>query len=101
MECKNFNQGMCSIFKGACPYYSEDYRTKCNQFEEGTSFVKPKAKLIGADGNVFNLMGICSRALRRAGYPEKDQEMVDRITKGEDVDYYKALAIMQEYVEVE
>ena len=28
---------------------------------------KPKVKLIGEDGNVFNLMGLCVKALRKAG----------------------------------
>ena len=34
---------------------------------------KPKAKIIGADGNVFNLMGICSRALKDNGYEEESK----------------------------
>jgi len=28
---------------------------------------KPKVTLTGADGNVFNLLGICTTALRQAG----------------------------------
>ena len=32
---------------------------------------KPKAKLIGADGNVFNLIGIASSSLKRAGQNDK------------------------------
>ena len=31
-------------------------------------FNKVDAKIIGADGNVFNLIGICQRALRKNGY---------------------------------
>lgn len=61
---------------------------------------KPVVQLTGQDGNVFNLMAICSRALERSGQPDKAQEMYDKITKGEGVDYYKALAIMMEYCDV-
>jgi len=61
---------------------------------------KPRAKLVGADGNVFNLMGICAKALRKAGMPEKASEMVKKIT-GEAKSYEEALAIMVDYCEVE
>lgn len=60
---------------------------------------KPKCKLIGEDGNIFNLMGIASRTLRRAGLDTEAKEMVDRITKSKSYD--EALVIIMEYVEVE
>lgn len=60
---------------------------------------KPKCKLIGEDGNIFNLMGIASRTLRRAGFDTEAKEMVDRITKSKSYD--EALVIIMEYVEVE
>jgi hypothetical protein len=60
---------------------------------------KPKCKLIGEDGNIFNLMGIASRTLRRAGLKKQAEEMVDRITKSKSYD--EALVIIMEYVEVE
>lgn len=62
---------------------------------------KPKCKLIGEDGNIFNLLGIASRTLKVAGYPELAKEMTYRITQGEAKDYSMALAIISEYVEVE
>ena len=31
---------------------------------------KPKVKLVGQDGNVFNLMGLCSSALKKAKQEE-------------------------------
>ena len=37
---------------------------------------RPKAKMIGEDGNIFNLMGIASRTLKSAGYEEKANEML-------------------------
>ena len=58
---------------------------------------KPFAPIIGADGNVFNLIGICSRALKTAGYPDKAKEMTDRITSSGSYD--EALSIMCEYIE--
>lgn len=60
---------------------------------------KPKAKLIGADGNVFNLIGIASRSLKRAGQNDKATEMSERVMNS--ASYDEALSIIMEYVEVE
>ena len=57
---------------------------------------KPDAPLIGADGNIFALMGIASRTLKRAGMPDQAKEMCSRVT--ESGSYDNALAIIQEYV---
>ena len=59
--------------------------------------IKPKAKLIGADGNVFNLLAICKRALRR--HPNAFNELWERVQNSSSYD--EALQIMMEYVEVE
>lgn len=40
---------------------------------------KPKCKLIGENGNIFNLMGIGSRTLKRNGLKEESEEMIKRI----------------------
>lgn len=64
-----------------------------------TKAVKPKCALIGQDGNIFNLMGIASRTLRRNGMADKASEMFTRITEGAQ-SYYEALAIIGEYVEI-
>ena len=61
---------------------------------------KPKAKLVGENGNVFNLMGICSRALKDAGMPDKATEMCDKI-ENTAKSYDEALGIMMEYCDVE
>lgn len=61
--------------------------------------VKPKCKLVGENGNIFNLMGIASRTLKEAGLGEQAAEMRERIFKSESYD--KALQIIMEYVEVE
>jgi len=61
---------------------------------------KPTVKLVGQDGNVFNLMSICSRALKNAGQKEKADEMYKKITTSAK-SYDEALAIMMDYCEVE
>lgn len=58
---------------------------------------KPEAPIIGADGNIFNLIGIAKKALERAGYREEAQKMQERVFKSGS--YESALAILQEYVE--
>jgi hypothetical protein len=58
---------------------------------------KPEVKLVGENGNVFNLMAICQKALRRAGMHDEAKEMVDKITHCDSYD--KALSIMMEYVD--
>lgn len=60
---------------------------------------KPTVELIGQDGNVFNLLGICSKALRRAGQTDKAQEMSQKVMSCGSYD--EALQIMMEYVEIE
>jgi hypothetical protein len=59
--------------------------------------VKLEAALVGADGNVFNLLGIASSALKRAGLREEAAEMRSRVM--DSGSYGNALAIMTEYVE--
>jgi hypothetical protein len=58
---------------------------------------KPKVQLVGQDGNVFNLLGICVRALKKAGQHEKVQELQKRVW--ECGSYDEALSTMLEYVE--
>lgn len=58
---------------------------------------RPEAKLIGANGNIFNLIGIASNVLKSNGMEEQAKEMFQRITESES--YSEALAIINEYVE--
>lgn len=58
---------------------------------------KPKAPIINADGNIFNLMGIASKALKHEGLHEEAKAMTERIF--ESSSYTEALSIIQEYVE--
>lgn len=58
---------------------------------------RPEAELIGADGNIFNLMGVASQSLKKAGFQKEAEEMFERITQSKSYD--EALRIIQEYVE--
>jgi hypothetical protein len=60
---------------------------------------KPAVQLIGADGNAFAMMGTCSRAMKKAGYPEAD---VNRFYKEAMAgDYDALLRTCMEWCEVE
>ena len=56
---------------------------------------KPVVKFIGEDGNVFNLLGICQRALKN--YEGAFDELFQRVKKSKS--YSEALAIMMEYID--
>lgn len=59
---------------------------------------KPDCPLIGQDGNIFNLAGIASQTLCRAGLDNQAKEMCDRILQSGS--YYQALGIIGEYVNI-
>ena len=64
--------------------------------EQEPDMDKPECPLIGADGNVFNLLGITARTLKDCGLDAEAKEMRSRVM--ESGSYDKALAIMTEYV---
>lgn len=66
--------------------------------EQAQDAQKPDCALIGQDGNIFNLMGIAARTLRRNGMAEQAAEMQQRIT--EPGSYEMALCIIGEYVNI-
>ena len=59
---------------------------------------KPVVKLLGTDGNVFAIIGVCSKALKRAGQPEKAKEMSEKAVRAGS--YHEAIGICMQYVEV-
>ena len=61
-------------------------------------YEKPKCPLIGQNGNIFNLMGIASRTLKRNGMSNESKEMCSRITSSGSYD--EARSIIDEYVEI-
>lgn len=60
---------------------------------------KPVCKLIGQDGNIFNLLGIASRTLKRAGMREEAEKMGKEALN--TTSYDEALSVIMKYVEVE
>ena len=58
---------------------------------------KPRVKLTGADSNIFNLLGIASRALKNAGRHDDATEMGNRVLKSGSFD--EAFAVIVEYVD--
>ncbi len=59
---------------------------------------KPDCPLLGKDGNVFNLLGIASRTLKRCGLSDQAKEMSSRVMSSGS--YGEALAIIGEYVNI-
>ncbi len=59
---------------------------------------KPDCKLIGEDGNIFNLMARASRTLRENDLSEEAKEMRECITSSGSYD--EALCIIGEYVNI-
>lgn len=58
---------------------------------------RPQAEIIGANGNVFNMMAIATKSLMTAGMEKEAKEMFDRITHSSS--HEEALQIMEEYIE--
>lgn len=58
---------------------------------------RPKSPIIGADSNIFNIMGIASKTLKHNGMTEESKEMCSRVTSSGS--YEEALGIIMEYVE--
>ena len=60
--------------------------------------MKPKVKLTGQDGNIFNLVGIASREMKRNGLAEEARKMQGEIMSCGSYD--EALHKISEYCEV-
>lgn len=71
-----------------------DYKIKYN-------VEKPECKLIGENGNIFNLIALASRCLTEHNLKEQAEEMKRRIIEKEEANSYEeALNIIGEYVEI-
>ena len=58
-----------------------------------------KCRLVGENGNVFNLISLVSKCLRSNGFPELEKEFKDYCMNAKSYD--EVLMIIQTYVEVE
>lgn len=54
---------------------------------------KPKVKLIGENGNAWNIMGLCQRAAKKAGWTKEQIEAVMAEMKSGDYDHLLATAM--------
>ncbi len=105
MQGVNLDMGRLAIWRIAAHetfggMWLEDYLD--NHFGmdlEQETVQKPDCELIGQDGNIFNLIGIAARTLRRNGMADQAKEMQERITKAAG-SYYDALDIIGEYVNI-
>ena len=57
------------------------------------------SRLVGEDGNVFNIIGIVSRDLKRAGHIQEAKEFSEKCMNASSYD--EVLQISMDYVEVE
>lgn len=60
--------------------------------------MKPKIKLVGENGNIYNLVGIAERALKRDGQKENAKAMVDEVFGASSYD--AALRVIMKYCDV-
>ena len=60
--------------------------------------VKPDCPLIGENGNIYNLVGIASRTLKRNGLSDEASEMTEMVFGSGS--YEEALGIIGEYVNI-
>ncbi len=70
------------------------------QFIDGQQTEKPDCPLIGEDGNIYNLCGIAVRTLRENGLTERAEELQERIFSGRCGNYFAALRVISEYVNI-
>jgi hypothetical protein len=61
--------------------------------------IKPVCKLVGEDGNVFNIIGKVMRTLKREGLYKRAEEFCNLATSSKSYD--DVLALCFDYVEVE
>jgi hypothetical protein len=60
--------------------------------------IKPTCKLLGEDGNIFNLMAVTGRALQRANLTEQKTKMMKEVMSQHS--YSDALATIAKYVDI-
>ena len=60
--------------------------------------VKPDCPLIGTNGNIFHLVGIAAKTLKRNGMSAEASEMTEKVFNSGSYD--EALGIIGEYVNV-
>lgn len=59
---------------------------------------KPRCKLIGENGNVFNIIGLVNRTLKADSQPDKAKEFTEKAFACRS--YSEVLSLLTDYVEV-
>lgn len=59
---------------------------------------RPQCQLLGQEGNIFNLLGIAIKCLRKAGQKDKAKELATQVFKS--TSYNEAIKIISEYVDI-
>lgn len=59
---------------------------------------KPKVQLSEQNGNVFNLLSLCTLALKRCGQRDKAADLAAKVSAARSYD--ESLQIMMQYVDV-
>lgn len=57
-----------------------------------------EVQLAGKDGNIFNLMGLVSKSMKRNGYRDRVEEFVNDVTSSKSYD--EALQTIMKWVHV-
>lgn len=55
-------------------------------------------KLVGEDGNIFNLMAIVTREMKKHGYKDEAKQLIDEVTSCKSYD--DALVVIMKWVNV-
>lgn len=63
-----------------------------------SKYKKPKCRLTGENGNIFNIMGKVVRTLKRTGHRDKAEEFIE---KSKDLSYDGIIRLAEDYVNVE
>ena len=95
-ERDDFNKVMAMIGKPWVEEYGPPFFSETPH--ERSLRTKPDCEIIGQNGNIYNLMGIAYRTLRENSMEEQAKKMFERVTNCNN--YYKALAIIGEYVNI-
>lgn len=64
-----------------------------------TGLPRPTVKLVGKDGNIFNLIALTMKALNKAGWSreQRDRLVMEVSASGS---YHAALGVIQKYADV-
>lgn len=90
-----------NIFLNDCEKLIENFKSLTDEDISNVEFkttIKPRCKLIGEDGNVFNIIGKVGRTLKDSGLENKFNDFKDKAFKSHSYD--EVLRLCMDYVDV-